>query len=276
MQMGKPLSQYAACKVGPTVLVWTTDGIVDLSAFLTAATVLAPGVLVSAPMGNTLRNLTPDFATLPVTTAYLPSEQIFLANLPSTLSTIYVFETSVKAWTQWRIGVSTANWSNVTNCIAVCGDVLYLADGVVGNVMKYDVAAVDDNGGGSARLPIASYSRQTYTKLSNGRVGFMTTASPRTNYDNTQYLTCRIVGDMAGTTYNYPAVIGSIFWTADPSTTPVALATDLYAGVTAPQFAITPSTVSESFSFVMALSQQRAKPIRWYETRIGFKMGGSR
>jgi len=128
--------------------------------------------------------------------------------------------------------------------------------------------------GSVARAWEWAYAKQAYSKLTNGRVGMITTVSPRTSFDNPQYLNCRIMGDLADTTYDYSA--GKTWITKDTTATTAQLTTTLYSGVTYPMFGATLARPAESFSLVMALAQKHAMPIPWYETRLGWKMGGSR
>lgn len=280
-----PLGKRCLVKIGATLAIITTDGMVDLGRVLADGRYTGAASLSSA-MDHPWRQYTFDSTTNNNwSVAYCPNDRFVLVipangailNNPLTNSVdtervIFCMETDTMTWSVFK---GFGGVSATTIPYAVYGDAsgTYLAT-------QYCVLQTTQNKYDSsvslattAHTNISAMSVQNGIRPANGRIAIATTAEPYSNLDPSIVFNCRASGSLSASDAGASANTWS-FGEDDVATSAVAASDTLARGNHRLRAAVT--AVGEVFSYWFRVSQQVQRPIRWYETRLGFKLGGSR
>lgn len=258
-QIGEPLSVRASCKIGPSVMIVTKDGYVDLAKALSAGRYNDQAAL-SAKIARAVRQAAQTYASSFGWDAILyPAGGLLLVNVPDgTFPSQHVMNTSTGAWCRFT------HRTLKVYCFALLGDDLYLGCDI--GIAKY--CKPSDAGGSYTEwhnsndgTQILSTGVHAFQKIQNGRRCQITGLQFITNYPTAQYISASV-----GVDYSYSVPTP----TQDPVTTGVN-PTDFTNVYQAWQIA---SAYGESFAPIFAIDQGLVRAI-WYETRVRFKPGGA-
>jgi hypothetical protein len=255
-QIGEPLSVRASCKYGPSVMIATKDGYVDLAKALRSGRYNDDASL-SAKISRAVRQAASAYASTFGWDAILyPAGGLLLVNVPDgTYPSQHVMNTSTGAWCRFQ------HRATKVYCFTLFGDDLYLGTDVgIAKYCKNEVGNHTDWAASNDGQQIKSIGVQAFQKIQSGRRVLISGLQFVTNYGRPQFITAKVGVDYYFT-ISAPAQ-DNIIVAGTPS--------DFDTVYESWQLV---SAYGESFAPIFAIDQGFTRAL-WYETRLRFKPGG--